>query len=397
MWARSAVAKPLPPGMGLVEPDRKLYESYELQALFDRPELLEPPACLASRLLWAGRQTLLAGFDKQGKSTFMRQAVSAITTGGWFLGERANGGQPGNVLWVSLEEALPDTVQGFKEQGADGRRIVIVTGFLTQDGQRALAQALTERERFVAMIIDTLAAYGSRVGIESERNESEMTRVMQDLLQLARHPAPFGGPAVGIIHHQTRGSKDERGRERGSGAIPANCDVIVNMNTRKMEGDVREMFTRARGGISVPEYALRTTPERRFALTDSTPPVIATVLRQSEQIYTFLQANPNSSAAKIAIELKIRAATIRDILTELEAEGRAKNLGKHDRSASWIAIKPEPPIASGTRPGRESSHHVPHTPLKGGGVVGRDSDGEATPTVGRDPDQLSTDLDDWTV
>ena len=49
-------------------------------------------------LAWPGRLTELAGPDKIGKSTLLRQAAIAVATRGEFLGQQLNGRRRGSAL-----------------------------------------------------------------------------------------------------------------------------------------------------------------------------------------------------------------------------------------------------------------------------------------------------------
>ena len=97
-------------------------------------------------------------------------------------------------------------------------------------------------------MVDTLAAFGYAMGVESERDETEMTRLLHALLDVARK-----GPAVVLNHHVTK--SQDNPRERGSGAIAATCDVILNMAARKDDETVVDVT--ARGRLPVQSFALQ--------------------------------------------------------------------------------------------------------------------------------------------
>ena len=244
----------LPPGVRVVDPHTAHYQGYWGSELVAKPELLEPPRPVVPYLAWQGRVTLTAGADKVGKSTLWRQAAVAITKGANFLGQPTNDGRPGKVIWFGLEESLSDIWRPFVQLGVDPSRIFVVNSI---DGMHGVQQAMDATDRWVLTVIDTLAALGHRCQIVSERDETEMTALMQSILQIARTPEPTGGPAVGIVHHQTRASQGNPGRERGSGAIPANCDVIMNLSARKDAEGYVDVTGRARGGIEVKPFGLR--------------------------------------------------------------------------------------------------------------------------------------------
>lgn len=251
---RNAMADRLPPGVSVVDPHVEHHRGYWGSELVAKPELLEPPRPVVPFLAWQGRVTMTAGSDKVGKSTLWRQAAAALTRGSSFLGGTVNDGKPGKVLWFGLEEALADIWRPFAALDVDPSRVYVVNSI---DGMVGVKQAMDVTDRWVLVVIDTLAALGHACEIVSERDETEMTALMQRILGLARFPEPFGGPAVGIVHHQTRG---ENPRERGSGAIPANCDVILNLSARKDAEGFVDVTGRARGGIEVKPFGLKKQP-----------------------------------------------------------------------------------------------------------------------------------------
>lgn len=241
----------LPPGVAVVDPHAPYHRGFWGAELATRPELLEPPRPVVGYFAWQGRVTLTAGADKVGKSTLWRQAAVAVPRGSPFLGQPTNGGRPGRVLWFGLEESLADIWRPFVGLGVDPARIYIVNSI---DGMLGVRQAMDVSDRWVLVVIDTLAALGHACSIGSERDETEMTKLMQQIVRLARTPEPSGGPACGIVHHHTRG---ETPRERGTGAIPANCDVILNLAARRDDSGVIDVTGRARGGIEVKPFGLR--------------------------------------------------------------------------------------------------------------------------------------------
>jgi hypothetical protein len=214
--------------------------------LMSHPELLVPPEALVPYVAWPGRLTLLAGPDKIGKSTLLRQAAIAVATRGQFLGQQLNGRTPGKVLWFGLEESLADMVRPLVAMGYRPTRPSI--GFC-----RRLAsvdefyRALEFAPEWALIVVDTLAAFGYALGMESERDETEMTRVLHMLLDVAR-----GGPAVVLNHHVTKSIDNPR--ERGSGAIAATCDVILTMGSRAEDETVVDV--KARGRLPVKSFTL---------------------------------------------------------------------------------------------------------------------------------------------
>src|SRR5262245_2458486 len=83
-----------------------------LREYLEKPELLVPPPSVVPYLAWAGRHTLLAGKEKCGKSTLLRDAAHHLATGTPFLGENV---QTKPTLWLCLDEPVADLVRGLAE------------------------------------------------------------------------------------------------------------------------------------------------------------------------------------------------------------------------------------------------------------------------------------------
>jgi len=294
-------------------------------ALMLNPDLLVPPTPLVPYLAWRQRLTELAGPDKVGKSTLLRQAAIAVATGSRFLGQQLNEDSPGRVCWFGLEESLADMWRPMVEMGyrPTDERIFLVHQIQGLDGfQRALEAA----QDWALIVVDTLAAFGYALDIESERDETEMTRVLHVLLETAR-----GGPAIVLNHHHT---KSESPRERGSGAIAATCDVVLNMTARPGEEGVVDV--RARGRIPVQSFALRSV-DRQFVLAEAPMATVPTVIRQADALLNYVLNNPGcSNAQKIGKALKIGKSVVLVLLHEHARAGRIQDISNRAGRPIWV-------------------------------------------------------------
>lgn len=62
-------------------------EVVRLDEVLADPTMLQPPLALVPGLVWRGRLSMLAGREKDGKSTFAAAGVAAMTRGHEFLGD----------------------------------------------------------------------------------------------------------------------------------------------------------------------------------------------------------------------------------------------------------------------------------------------------------------------
>lgn len=317
--------------------------------LLAHPELLVPPEPLVPYLAWPGRLTELAGPDKIGKSTLLRQAAIAVATRGEFLGQQLNGRTPGKVLWFGLEESLADMIRPLVAMGyqPSARAIGFCRRLASID---EFYQALEAADEWLLIVVDTLAAFGYAIGMESERDETEMTRVLHALLDVARK-----GPAVVLNHHVTK--SQDNPRERGSGAIAATCDVILNMAARKDDETIVDVT--ARGRLPVQSFALQKSGGT-FRLTQAGAPAAHDA--KAARVLQLVTAEPGQLTAN-AVVLRLggnRRDALRAIDRLLEIGILMRDKGRLRPSGSVV------PGGSGTSRTTELGGGSGGTPPKGG-------------------------------
>lgn len=182
-------------------------EVRSLADLLGNPTLLAPPEAVAAPFLYAGRVTLLSGREKSGKTTLAAGAASAITTGADFLGSRLVSGP---VLWISLDEALGDTVRRFDQLGADPHLLHIVSDAPTPERLRATLAATPYR----LVVIDTL----NELAMGRSLNESrEILPILRPIVNVIRESLAAGL----IIGHAGKSSGAYLGSVTIGGAVDA--------------------------------------------------------------------------------------------------------------------------------------------------------------------------------
>jgi hypothetical protein len=178
-----------------------------LADLLLHPELLAPPEPVAAPLLYAGRVTLLSGREKSGKTTLAANAAAAITTGTEFLGARV---VCGSVLWISLDEALGDTVRRFDALGADPHLLHLVTEVPSPARLHATLTATAYR----LAVIDTLNELALGVSLNKSDQILPILRPIVDVIRATN-------TACVIIGHAGKSSGAYLGSSTIGGAVDA--------------------------------------------------------------------------------------------------------------------------------------------------------------------------------
>jgi AAA domain len=166
-----------------------------------------------------GAVTLLAGKPKSGKSTLACGLAEALTAGaGSFLGRPL---RHGVVVYLSEEGA------GTLKPNLDGR---IRT--LTRDAawprpswDTLIEEATAEAKRIGAtvIVVDSLS-FWSALGEGQENDSAVMQRILGAL-----GVATGAGLAVVLVHHQRKGGGEDGDAVRGSGAIFAAVDMLIEV------------------------------------------------------------------------------------------------------------------------------------------------------------------------
>ena len=169
--------------------------------------------------------TLVAGKPKSGKSTLACGLAEALTAGaGEFLGRAV---RQCSVVYLSEEGA------GTLKPKLSGRiRTLTRDGAWPRPGWATLIAAATiEADRIGAtvLIVDSLSFWSSLD--EGQENDSA---VMQRALG-ALGAATSTGLAVVLVHHQRKGGGEDGDAVRGSGAIFAAVDMLIEVERPKSD------------------------------------------------------------------------------------------------------------------------------------------------------------------
>jgi hypothetical protein len=301
-------------------------EFKSLAQILADPAALDPPQPVVPRLAWRGRVTLLAGREKEGKSTLASAAAAAVTRGAAFLEGQA---AQGDVLYLALEEHESDVASRLHRFKADPARIFIATA-LDRPADAIEREAAYYKPALI--IVDTLAAF---VGgdIEDPGNSSEWTPLMARLVRVARkHEA-----AVWLLHH----ARKSDGTYRDSTAIGAAVDVLLELRPDQEDPNLRHL--KGRGRFEVPNFSVTLTATG-FSLASGEMSLEARVL-------VFVQENSGCSMRDVTKGITGRRdSEISGTVEAMIEAGTLVDRGNGRRRAFHVA-ESQPAEGSGNAPG----------------------------------------------
>ena len=184
-------------------------------ALLDLPE----PAVVTKMgdiKIVAAETILVYGPSNLGKSLLaLRVCLQAAADGAHVLVVEGEGSKR------ALRERVRKLAAGMRVSIDEiGSRITIAHGGFALAEQLTLWQSTLAREAFSVVMLDPLVSYF--VGDENS------SRDMQSFLDLVAQ-ARSGGSAVIVVHHATKPDAEGRSRERGSSALRAWADEVVQL------------------------------------------------------------------------------------------------------------------------------------------------------------------------
>ncbi len=146
---------------------------FRLDELLSNPELLRPPAPVVAPLAYEGRLTLLAGREKLGKTTLVRQMIAAASLGESFDESFI---EPRVVLAFFLEDSLGDTARMLREAGADPEMVWVVPYL---ESSKQIYEIIDEVKPDL-VVVDSLSKWGSDV-ISDWSQSAPVTRLLSKL------------------------------------------------------------------------------------------------------------------------------------------------------------------------------------------------------------------------
>jgi hypothetical protein len=259
--------------------------------LFPEPIPASQLTAIGEETLWLwesylsrGDITLLSAYWKAGKSTLLAHLVRALEQSGEFCG-RAITGAP--VLYVT-EESQSDWAYRRDDLGLSDNAYFLVRPFRSKPSWSDWHTFLNwlrqqrERRRFDLLVFDTLS------GLWPVRDENDAAQVQAALMPLR----DLGNDvALLLVHHLRKGDGVELTASRGSGALPAYCDTLLELR-RFTAGDYRDTrrnLTAVGRKTDPSEDTLQLKPEGYVSLGDSAE------ARARELTRTLIELLPNAA------------------------------------------------------------------------------------------------------
>lgn len=332
-----------PPKPGVVVPKTVTINGRErpvravpLATLLKDPRLCQPPEMVVPFIAAVGRVTMLAATEKLGKST-LAAFLAAVVTCGRELWQSAV--KPGVVLWVGLEEEPGDAVRRFKEMGANPHRLAMLDRLTAEDPVEQLrAEVVAYQPRLI--IIDSLAVF---FDTDDENAAAAWKKRLMPLVELARSSRA----AIIILHHANKSD----GRYRGSSAIGAGMDMILEMTKSPDRFEVR--LLNPRGRWSVQPFAVRYDGVSAWTLEGDIPRSAAAVQAAKttglqEAVFNWLSAQSAPSlVADIRRGVGGKGTDCDAALRALVEAGRVIHLGRRKGYVVALAADAHPPEKNG--------------------------------------------------
>lgn len=289
-------------------------------------------------LIARGCLTLFYALWKCGKTTLISHLIKALNTGSLFLGLST---QQANVLIIS-EENKSMWVERRDELGFD---CWIMSRPIRQRLQSKEWETFVRRtalfckeKQIDVVVFDTISAFW---GAKDENSAAEVQTALLPLNELLENNI-----AVFLIHHFRKSAGDEGTAGRGSGAIPAAADVIMEL--RRLQTDhqsaERSITTYSRFSETPQEFVIELTPDG-YITKGSKRDVLFE--KKLEKVLMRLKDYPEGITASELHEAWSKEEkapterTIRNHINALEAQKRVRQCGEKivgkNKTAVWIA------------------------------------------------------------
>ncbi len=205
-----------------------------------------------------GRITLIEGDGGVCKSWLTMAIASHVTTGGFFPGSSYRV-TPGNVLVMSAEDSIEETIVArLMSQGADLNRVAAVECLRDKDGERQLTLNEVDRIDLLVkemdaklVVIDPVIAY---LGGADMNHASSIRSLLAPLHALAERR----GCAVILVRHLNKSSEQSaRYRGQGSQDFYSAARSVFQIIPDSVDRDKRHMVhTKSNGGPIMPTLEL---------------------------------------------------------------------------------------------------------------------------------------------
>lgn len=306
---------------------------WRLDEILCNEEIMRPPPVVLPFIAFAGRSTLLAAFEKSGKSTLAGAAMSALSLGMPFLGEPC---PVGVTVVIGLEEYIGDAARRLRDMGANDTRIYVVDRLPGEPkGRLDTIRAVIGEAKPDLLIIDSLTAY-SGGQITDSHASAQMGPLMQALTDLSHET----GVAVVIIHHARKAD----GAYRDSTAIGGGVDILIEISTPDEAKDPTLRKAKVRGRIPTRGFQYRYDEQGREILLAHT----SGYTRIEVRIPEYVRANPGCSRNQVAAAMNEKRTVALSAIEFLIKDGQLVDNGNENGSALHITTHRHQPM-SGTQ------------------------------------------------
>lgn len=307
-------------------PDPSARILWRLDELTSNDEMMRPPPVVLPFIAFRGRSTLLAAFEKSGKSTLLGAGVAALSMGGVFLGEPTS---QGTTLIIGLEEFIGDAARRLRSFNANGTRVYVVDRLPGEASDRLeTIRGLIAQVKPDLVIIDSLSAYSGGQVTDASAS-AQMGPLVQSLTNLAHEY----GVALVIIHH----ARKQDGRYRDSTAIGQAVDVLIEINAPDEDRDPSLRKARTRGRVTTHGFSYRYHEHDHEILIAST----GTDAPLRQRIMVFIAANPGATQNEVVRASCTKREIALSMIDHLLHDGAIVDNGTETRSSLHLT-KREP-------------------------------------------------------
>jgi hypothetical protein len=286
--------------------------------------------------------TLMSALWKAGKTTLLAHLLRALEADGTFCGRPVKGcrvlvvSEEDETTWAERRDALglKDHLEFLPRPFRARPTMAGWNGFL------AHLAALCAERHFDLVIFDTVSK------LWPVRDENDATQVENALVPI--YALTDAGVAVLLVHHFRKGDGTEATGSRGSGAIPAFVDTI--MEFRRFEAAVRDdarrvlsSYGRFRETEEHPEVVLRWDKERNvYESLDASKAEVKTGSLQDAIAAVLPHTQPGLTQDQVVEMVTGKTADIKAALNAGAESGRWSRTGKGERGSPYLYWQPPP-------------------------------------------------------
>lgn len=336
--------------------------------------------------------TLLAGHPKVGKSTFLFALLGAICGSREFCGKAT---RPVRIVVLSEERLGTFSEKVRRMAWPTGVDVALRQSTYGMKWEEVVAQAAAHAGPDGLIVVDTLPEF-AQLPADAENSAGSVQAALRPLQEAAAT-----GCAVLLIAHQRKAAGEHGEAIRGSNALTAGVDIMLELERRTaLGGEARVLKGVSRYGTGLEDLAVVRANDTFEALGAVAE---ASAGAQLQRVEDELRACGEGTTEALAEAVGLSETTTQRRLLALEAQGRATKSGTGKRGdryrwrATFDSTAPIPKgrieSADDTGPGGRIDRPVgglaglgpTHRPVPGQGARNRPADGGTVPAECPDP------------